>query len=163
MATKNKRVWQTYFNRHEEVVSESGTGIKQEWQLVIDDYGNETFEKCGETNIYEKIQSYADSVDVNRIINRVMQGDSSLLEKVKGFHADVSQMQTDFRELYNLNIRGEKMFDELPAEIKQAFDGSYYKFVTEPERLEKFNKAKQADDKSPIKDDGKKEEVATDE
>lgn len=160
MTAKKVKPWQSYYNRRDEVFSNPGSAIKQEWQLVIDSEGNESFVKSGETNLYEKIQTYKDSVDVNKIIKRVMSGDTSVLEQVKGFHADVSQMQTDFRELYNLNIRGQKLFDELPAEVKQLFDGSYYKFVTEPERLNHLNKKETT---SVKKETTKVEEEETDE
>lgn len=130
--------FKTIYGDHYKAVSQSGDELRYEREIKYNEDGSSELVICGETDIQEEIQSHADSVDLNIILARYAMGDETVLERVKGFYADVSGMKMNLAEMLNMNERGKKLFDQLPAEIKQIFDNDYVKFLGRPDLLEKM-------------------------
>lgn len=87
-----------YLNKESAIPCPSGSPVKDEFQLVTEG-NNMTLKKVGTINIQKKIESYRDSVDLGRMIERYKRGDSSALNRGNGgFYADVSDMSTDLAE-----------------------------------------------------------------
>lgn len=87
---------------------EAGSETKEEFQAVYTPDGGKVLKKVGEFNLYKFIQSFADEVDVNRIVNAaVSMQDPSLLQRSKGVFADVSGLPSDMasqRDIYDAII-----------------------------------------------------------
>ena len=77
--------------------------------------------KVGETDQYGFIQSFKDSCDLGRIVERAMAGDTSVLQRVQGIYTDCTDVPSTMTELMNLGIIGKNAWDNLPDEVKAKF------------------------------------------
>lgn len=77
-----------------------GSPLKDEHELVWEG-NNMTLKKVGVINTQKQIESYRDSVDLGRMIERFKRGDDSALERGKGFYEDVSNISPDLAEQIN--------------------------------------------------------------
>lgn len=102
-----------------------------QYTAKYDDAGVLVLEESGKINIYNEIQSHADSVDLNTIIRKYESGDVTALSKMQGAFADVTQLPTTYSEMLNLIRFGEEVFDQLPTEIKQQFNNSFEQFFAQ--------------------------------
>lgn len=125
----------TKYDEHLRVHCENGERMRIEYQLVIGENGTEELKPTGMHDLYEEIQSHADSVDLGLIMARYAAGDSDALEKVQGFYGDISGMPMKLQDVMNINIRGKELFDSLPQKYKDLFGNNYIKFIDEPEIL----------------------------
>lgn len=142
-------------------VTPSGSPIVQQFDSKIEDDGSITLIPSGKDDWYGKIQSFADSVDINTILKRCAVGDDSALNRVQGFYADVTGMPKNNAELLQMVIDGQKNFEQLPLEIRQRFDNDFNKFfatMDQPEWFEKMKMIKKEDAAAvsdPIKEEVK--------
>lgn len=125
----------TKYSEHVRVNSNSGDRMRVEYHLEIDDDGIETLKSTGMHDLYAEIQTHADSVDLNLILARFMNGDETAIERVNGFYADVSDMPVKLQDMLNINIRGKEIFESLPKEYRDLYGNNYIKFINEPEIL----------------------------
>lgn len=150
-----KANFNSYWKQKNEVKSNCGSPIVDEYEMKIDEFGRESLVKTGETDLQEYIESFADSVDINRIMERYINGDESALDKVAGFYADVADMPTNIIDVINLQREGEDLFDQLPTHVKEIYNNSYYEFLTDPMRYqEQINiNVDEADVETEVKND----------
>lgn len=141
-----------------EIDSIPGSRFKDERQLIIDDEGNEVLKTVGKTDLQASIDSHKESVDLNLMLQRYANGDDSIIDKVKGFYADITSLPINLMEVMNTNIRGKELFDSLDPEIKSVFGNNYMTFLAEPERFNKYMDKKNKDVNNAVS-----EEVSEDE
>lgn len=110
-------------------VTESGDRYKKTYYPVIDDAGHFDLKEKGVVDTYAEIQSHADSVDINRIIARLADGDVSVLEKHKGFFADVSEIPNNYAAFLQIKSDAELVFADLPVEIREQFNFDPGEFI----------------------------------
>lgn len=108
-----------------------GSAEMTQYTAKFDDAGVLVLEESGKVNVYNEIQSHAESVDLNTIIRQYESGDVSALSKMQGVFADVTQLPTTYAEMLNLIRFGEEAFDQLPVEIKQQFNNSFEQFFAQ--------------------------------
>lgn len=112
--------------RNAALFSEPGSRIKFEYTAVHNDDGSMRLEKIGETNLYDYIQSFAQSVDINVIIKRFAAGDTSVLSQRQGMFFDATQIAPKtYADVLNLAIAGENAFNSLPLEEREKYHFSY--------------------------------------
>ena len=117
------------FLREEVKPTNPGNRIKDEYKLTYNDDGSKELVVCGKVDVYEMIQSHADSVDVHAIIERcTMTGDMSELYKTKGFYADLSEFPSTYAEVLKSVAEAEYLWKKLPSEVKEKFDNDVSKF-----------------------------------
>lgn len=114
--------------------SVTGSGVSAVYAGRYDDDGYLVVDEVGTEDIYSQIQSWADSVDINAIVSRYASGDSSALDNVQGFYADVSDLPTSYSEFLNKVLETRDFFDSLPVEYKMKFDNSYENFLVSTQR-----------------------------
>lgn len=114
----------------------AGERYKIEYKLELDEHGVEHLVKCGKTDMHEYIQSHADSVDLNLMIQRYTMGDTDALERMQGFYADVSGMPVSMAEMLNVHNKGKMLFETLPQEIREAYGNNYVTFLSNPKLYE---------------------------
>ena len=85
-------MFDTQYSPHNRISSNPGSPVKVLYGGKYDANGRVVLEKKGEENLYDYIQSFRDSVDLNVILARFTNGDVEALNKAQGFYADV----TDF-------------------------------------------------------------------
>lgn len=97
----------------------------------VEEDGRITLEVTGKTCLYDEIQSYADSVDIHKIMQRYANGDMSALQARAAAFMDVTNIPTTMAEMLNTIMDGERFFTELPPDVRDQFNNNFYQFLTE--------------------------------
>lgn len=103
--------------------SNPGSHFENVYELRIVD-GREKLVKTGQTNVYEHIQSFADSTDINVLIQRFMNGDTGALNQVQGQYFDSTQYPKTYAELYERVKAAEKVYDHMPSVVKEKYSSA---------------------------------------
>lgn len=85
--------------------------------------------EAGIDNLYEYIQSHAQSVDINVILQRYANGDVSALSRSQGMYGDFTGMPDSFVGVLNMINDTRDYFDGLPLDVKAKFGHSFDRFV----------------------------------
>lgn len=124
-------MFDTQFTPHERILSNAGSPVKVLYRGKYDANGRVVLEKSGEENLYDYIQSFRDSVDLNVILARFSNGEVDALSKVQGFYADVTDFPKNMADALNRINQAEEMFKALPLETRQKFDCSFEQFLAQ--------------------------------
>lgn len=124
-------MFDTQYSPHNRVAANPGSPVKVLYGGKYDANGRVVLEKKGEENIYDYIQSFRDSVDLNVILARFSNGDVDALNKAQGFYADVTGFPKNMADALNRINQAEEMFKALPLEIRQKFDCSFEQFLAQ--------------------------------
>ena len=108
--------------------SPSGSKTKTKHILKVDPDGSRYLIEDGIVDVYEQIQSFKDSCDIETIIKRVQAGESDLLNMNPGIYTDVAAIPEDLISSYKAFDRASEYYRELPADIRTKF-GSFEKFL----------------------------------
>lgn len=119
----------TQFDKHARVHCNPGTPIKTLYGPIFDKNGVMSLKEIGKHNLYDEIQSHADSVDIYVLLKRYQQGDIGALSRVQGAYGDFTQMPHTFAEALNTMIAAEQYFMGLPVETRALFGHSFQQFV----------------------------------
>ncbi|AXB22584.1 minor capsid protein [Alces alces faeces associated microvirus MP18 4940] len=122
--------FKNWFDDRKRVTSNPGSKFVDVMQPVVQSDGSVELEVVGKHNLYDEIQSHARSVDINVILQRYANGDLSALSARVPMYLDLEGMPTNYMEVLNSVIAGEKFFSDLPADVKSKFDNNFYKFVS---------------------------------
>lgn len=130
-------------NKYErkEVISNPGDPIKIVYEAEYDRHKNIVVKEKGKENLYAKINSFADSVDINVLISRFTHGDKEALLQRAGAYLDLSAMPTNINEFMDLSIQAENLFDKLPVQTKEKFGNNVQQFIStigDPDWMEKM-------------------------
>lgn len=109
--------------------SPSGSRIRVIYGERIDSNGRRYLYEKGTEDIYEKIQENKDSCDINKIVQRALLGDTSVINRYTPSFIDATGMPTSLAEAQNSIIRITEEFFTLPLEIRKKFDNSPEKFI----------------------------------
>lgn len=121
--------FRTPYEPLEHTLCSCGDEEREVMTLTYDDNHNKKLVKVDSYNISDYINSFADSVDLHSLINKVTQtGDVSYLQqRVDGIYADLSEMPKDrleWAELVENNMaKVGKIYNSLDAESKSHFSG----------------------------------------
>ena len=74
-------MFDTQYTPHERIVANAGSPVKVLFRGKYDANGRVVLEKSGEENLYDYIQSFRDSVDLNVILARFSNGEVDALSK----------------------------------------------------------------------------------
>lgn len=127
----NEKVkFRTQYDR-ERVRTNHGSREKIILTPEFDRHGHFELVESGKENLYEYIQSFKESVDINVILKRFANGDTSALSKKQGMYGDFTQSPKTYAEMLDRIIKAEAYFDSLPVETRAKFDHNFGKFVSE--------------------------------
>lgn len=115
---------------HIDFYSPSPTGISTAYEVRLGSDGVSHLVPVGKHDLNEFVQASLEGTKVYNIIDRFALGDESVLNKVKGFYADVVGMPSSLAEAHDLMVSIDKKFAELPAKLKQVFGNSSSKFAS---------------------------------
>ena len=118
-------MFETRYRVPRRVFADPGDPIKITYSPEFDKRGVMTLVETGKENLYEFIQSHKDSVDIHKIMERFERGDVNALSKVQAVYADLSEMPTNYADMLNQVIAGEKMFNDLPIATKEKFGQNF--------------------------------------
>lgn len=121
----------TQFDKRSFPPSCAGSRVKSTFAGHYDEKGRVVLEEIGKVNLYEEIQSHAQSVDIHTLLKRFTNGDPTALASRQGIYADVTEMPKTYAEFLNKMISLETGFNSLPADVKQKFGNSFEQFLAE--------------------------------
>ncbi len=113
------------------IKSVSGSGMKDTYKMHVDADGKRELKKSGEYNLYADIQSYKDSVSIDYILTRFVNGDETALSRVQGIYGDFTQMPKTMAELQQRVIDAEHLFNALPLDIRAQYNHSASEFFAQ--------------------------------
>lgn len=108
-----------------------GSGMKDTYKMHVDADGKRELKKSGEYNLYADIQSYKDSVSIDYILSRFVNGDETALSRVQGIYGDFTQMPKTLAELSQRVIDAENLFNSLPLDIRAQYNHSASEFFAQ--------------------------------
>lgn len=117
------------FGAHERFHQNPGSGEKQLYAPRFTEDGALELVEDGKEDFYGYIQSFAESVDIHKILERFQAGETDALSQVQGTYGDFTSMPKTYAELLNRVIDGRQWFDELPVEIRANFNHSFTEFM----------------------------------
>lgn len=124
-------MFDTQYTPHDRIFANVGSPVKVLYRGKYDANGRVVLEKSGEENLYDYIQSFRDSVDLNVILARFSNGEVDALSKAQGFYADVTDFPKNMADALNRINQAEEMFKALPLETRQKFDCSFEQFLAQ--------------------------------
>lgn len=125
----------TQYKPHKRFFTEKGSGIKDVLKPIYDDNGELTLIKTGEDNLYESIQSHADSVDINVLLKRFANGDVTALNAKTPMFGDFTEMPKTYADMLNVVLQGENYFNSLPVETRAKYNHSFAEFMATYDKL----------------------------
>ena len=130
----------TAYNNPRTEFTPTGNGKKKTYHETVDENGKLGLVEDGEKDIYAEIQTYADSCNINSIIQRMAAGDPFIVNQIPGDYMDVSEMPTTIAEAQRMITEAKAGFDQLPMEIRKKFDLSPEKYIAEYGTMEWLEK-----------------------
>lgn len=125
-----KAKFRTQYDR-ERIHSRVGSREKILYTPEFDRHGHFELVESGKENLYEYIQSFKESVDINIILKRFANGDTSALSKTQGMYGDFTMAPKTYAEMLDRITKAEAYFQSLPVETREKFDHNFGKFVAE--------------------------------
>lgn len=111
--------------------SAPGSGMKDTYKMFVDKDGKRELRKNGEYNLYAEIQSYKDSVSIDYILARFMNGDETALSRAQGIYGDFTEMPRTLAELQQRVIDAEDLFNALPLDVREQYNFSASEFFAQ--------------------------------
>lgn len=136
------RPFKTQYHKRERVLTNPGDPIKVTYSGRYDELGRVVLEESGQENLYDYIQSHADSVNINMLMKRFVNGETDVFSKVQGFYGDITDMPTNLAESLNHISRCEDAFESLPVEVRGRFGHNFAEFLASigtPDFFEKLS------------------------
>lgn len=122
-------MFKTQYDARDRIQSNPGNPIKQLYSGSYNERGQVELKEDGTENIYDFIQSFAESTDIHAILRRYENGEVDVLEKVQGFYGDVTDMPKTYAEALQRIADSEKVFMSLPVDVRAKFGHSFSEFL----------------------------------
>ncbi len=119
----------TQYDARDRIKTNPGNPIKQLYSGSYNERGQVELKEDGTENIYDFIQSFAESTDIHAILRRYQNGEVDVLEKVQGFYGDITEMPHTYAEALQRISDSEKVFMSLPVEVRAKFGHSFSEFL----------------------------------
>ena len=121
--------FKTQYDARDRTVTNPGDPIHITYAGHYDEKGRVVLEESGRENIYDQIQSFAESCDIHVLMNRYVNGDVSALSKAQGQFLDVTAFPKTYAEMLNFVNDMEKQFMSLPAQVRSEFGNSFSEYL----------------------------------
>lgn len=106
--------------RRNENPSPSGSKIEPIFSYVINKQGQRELQKTGEYDIDERIQMYAEDTKIENVIQKVIQGDTSMLRPSVIYEDTTTYPNSLIESMERVNDLF-STYDNLPEEVKQKY------------------------------------------
>lgn len=107
-----------------------GSTTRIEYVTSLADDGSVVLTPGNEVSLDDEIQSHRASTDMNLILSRYMNGDTSVLTRVQGVYADVTGAPKNMHEALAMVLRAQEDFSRLPKDIRAKFDFDCNKYIS---------------------------------
>ncbi len=122
-------MFKTQYDARDRIQSNPGNPLKQLYVGSYNERGQVVLREDGTENLYDFIQSFAESTDIHAIMRRFENGEVDVLEKVQGFYGDVTEMPKTYAEALQRIADSEKVFMSLPVDVRAKFGHSFSEFL----------------------------------
>lgn len=124
---------------HKEVFSNPGSQYVLTYKPVYTDEGALDLVVDGKIDVYEQIQSFKESCELESILKRFQNGDVNALNQRLPYFADVTEMPDTLAGFLKLYQDAENTFAKLPADLRSQFNNSASEFFASA-GSDRFNK-----------------------
>ena len=131
-------VFLTQFDARDRTISNVGDRFKKLYEARVDNNGTIDLVEAGRENLYDYIQSFKDSCDINTIVKRFAAGDTDVLARRQATYGDFTQLPGTYAELLNTVIQGENYFNSLPLETRAKFNHSFHEWMASMDNMQEF-------------------------
>lgn len=121
--------FKTQYDARERVFTDPGSPEHITYAGHYDEKGRVVLEESGRENLYDYIQSYAESCDIHVLMKRYANGDVDALSKKQGFYGDFLDFPKTYAEALNHMNEMERQFMALPVETREKFGNSFTEFL----------------------------------
>lgn len=115
-------------NERKRVHSRAGYIDKLLYQPKINKQGILDLVESGKENLYDYIQSFRDEVNIPLLVQKFINGDVNALNRKQAMFLDVTKMPKTYAEMFSLVQSGIAMFEDLPLDVKKAYEQNPYLF-----------------------------------
>ncbi len=122
-------MFKTQYDARDRIESNPGNPLKQLYAGSYNERGQVELREDGTENLYDFIQSFAESTDIHAIMRRFENGEVDVLEKVQGFYGDVTDMPKTYAEALQRISDSERVFMSLPVDVRAKFGHSFSEFL----------------------------------
>lgn len=139
--------FKTQYDAHDRLFTDPGSPEHITYAGHYDEKGRVVLEESGRENIYDLIQSYAESCDIHVLMKRYQNGDVEALSKKQGFYGDFLDFPKTYAEALNHMNEMERQFMALPVETREKFGNSFTEFLAasaEPDFLDRLGITKES-------------------
>lgn len=121
--------FKTQYDARDRVFSDPGSPEHITYAGHYDEKGRVVLEESGRENLYDYIQSYAESCDIHVLMKRFQNGDVYALSQKQGFYGDFLDFPKTYAEALNHMNEMERQFMALPVETREKFGNSFTEFL----------------------------------
>ena len=139
--------FKTQYDARDRVFSDPGSPEHITYAGHYDEKGRVVLEESGRENIYDFIQSHAESCDIHVLMKRYQNGDVEALSQKQGFYGDFLDFPKTYAEALNHMNEMERQFMALPVETREKFGNSFTEFLAasaEPDFLDRLGIKKES-------------------
>lgn len=133
--------FKTQYDARDRIFSDPGSPEHITFAGHYDEKGRVVLEESGRENIYDFIQSHAESCDIHVLMKRYQNGDVDALSQRQGFYGDFLDFPKTYAEALNHMNEMERQFMALPVETREKFGNSFTEFLAasaEPDFLDRL-------------------------
>lgn len=133
--------FKTQYDARDRVFTDPGSPVHITYAGHYDEKGRVVLEESGRDNIYDFIQSHAESCDIHVLMKRYQNGDFDALSQKQGFYGDFLDFPKTYAEALNHMNEMERQFMALPVETREKFGNSFTEFLAasaEPDFLDRL-------------------------
>ena len=133
--------FKTQYDARDRIFSDPGSPEHITYAGHYDEKGRVVLEESGRENIYDFIQSHAESCDIHVLMKRYQNGDVEALSQKQGFYGDFLDFPKTYAEALNHMNEMERQFMALPVETREKFGNSFTEFLAasaEPDFLDRL-------------------------
>lgn len=115
--------------------SNPGSRMAELHAIRIDDLGHKTLVKTGElTDIYVKIQSHVEDVDITALWQRAQMEGYQVLDRREVTQGDLTIIPNSLMEAAQILQDQENKFNQLPIDIRREFNFDFNQYIAESGR-----------------------------
>ena len=103
--------FKTAFDPHGRIFANPGNRKRQKYRTRYNDIGQLELVPNGQDDIYDMIQSHAESVDIDTILSKFVAGDPDALAKTQGTFGDFTNLPTSYAEMLNVINESEQFLN----------------------------------------------------
>lgn len=139
--------FKTQYDARDRIFSEPGSPDHITYAGHYDEKGRVVLEESGRENIYDFIQSHAESCDIHVLMKRYQNGDVDALSQKQGFYGDFLDFPKTYAEALNHMNEMERQFMALSVDTREKFGNSFTEFLAasaEPDFLDRLGIKKES-------------------